>query len=77
MDFVCLKKRLVIEVDGKIHDQQKESDAIRTEYLNQLGFKVIRFKNEEIIGNSKYILEKIRNYLNYRSITQFSPPSEG
>ena len=40
VDFVCLSKKLVIEVDGDIHDLQKEKDAERTKILEILGFKV-------------------------------------
>src|ERR1035437_2340224 len=40
-DFVCLSKKLVIEVDGDIHDHQKEEDESRTAHLNKLGYKII------------------------------------
>ena len=44
-DFVCLDKKLVIEVDGGYHNssEQQEADKARTEYLSVLGYKVIRF----------------------------------
>jgi len=58
-DFVCIEKKLIIEVDGKIHDFQKEEDKVRTEILNENGFKVIRFKNEEIICNIDEVVLKI------------------
>jgi ATP-dependent exoDNAse (exonuclease V) beta subunit/very-short-patch-repair endonuclease len=63
VDFVCLSKRLVIEVDGGIHDLQKEYDAQRTEILNKKGFKVIRFSNDEVIGSISVVLEKIKEEL--------------
>ena len=59
-DFVCLSKKLIIEVDGKIHDFQQEKDAERTQILENLGYKVIRFKNEEVIGNLDKVLETIK-----------------
>ena len=64
-DFVCLKKNLVIEVDGLIHQlpDNKEKDEIRTQWLNEKGFKVIRFKNEEIIGNIDATLKQISDTL--------------
>ena len=46
-DFYCHEKNLVIEVDGKIHDNQKEYDEYRTFLINQLGIRVFRLKNEE------------------------------
>jgi ATP-dependent exoDNAse (exonuclease V) beta subunit/very-short-patch-repair endonuclease len=63
VDFVCLKKKLVIEVDGGIHDLQKEYDEQRTSSLNEKGFKVIRFRNEEVIESISVVLEKIRQEL--------------
>ena len=58
-DFVCISKKLVVEVDGDIHDYQKEEDAARTERLNELGYKVIRFKNEQVIGDIESVIEGI------------------
>ena len=61
-DFVCLPKRLVIEVDGGYHyiGDQQLSDQERTEYLNQHGFEVLRFTNDEVIGNTEQIIKKIQ-----------------
>ena len=65
-DFVCLSKRLVIEVDGSYHfiGKQQLSDQERTNYLNQRGFEVLRFTNDEIIGNTNIIIELIKNKMN-------------
>ena len=65
VDFVCLSKNLVIEVDGGYHNDptQKEYDEQRTLYLNEKGFKVIRFTNEEVIGNTEAVLTKIKQEL--------------
>ncbi|NEV94614.1 leucine--tRNA ligase [Psychroflexus sp. YR1-1] len=62
-DFVCLSKSLVIEVDGGYHNETKEYDEESTEFLNSKGFEVIRFKNEEVIGNIDEVLEQIQNKL--------------
>jgi leucyl-tRNA synthetase len=60
VDFVCLTRKLIIEVDGKIHDYQLETAAERTLELEQeSGFKVIRFKNEEVIENRDKVLFEI------------------
>lgn len=60
-DFVCLKHHLVIEVDGGYHGQsdQQASDAIRTKAMNDAGFKVIRFTNEEVQSDPKAVAEQI------------------
>ena len=65
VDFVCLSKNLVIEVDGGYHNDptQKEYDQQRTLYLNEKGFQVIRFTNEEVIGNTEAVLTKIKDIL--------------
>ena len=63
VDFVCLEKSLVVEVDGDIHDYQKKEDQERTDFLKQNGFKVIRFRNDEILKNINSVLEKIRGGL--------------
>ena len=65
VDFVCLSKNLVIEVDGGYHNDptQKEYDQQRTLYLSEKGFKVIRFTNEEVLGNTEAVLTKIKQEL--------------
>ena len=65
VDFVCLSKNLVIEVDGGYHNDltQKEYDQQRTLYLNEKGFRVIRFTNEEVLGNTEAVLTKIKQEL--------------
>lgn len=65
VDFVCLKRGLIIEVDGGYHSEyeQIEKDEHRTEHLEQMGFKVIRFSNEEVLGDINKVLEEIRKYL--------------
>jgi acyl-coenzyme A synthetase/AMP-(fatty) acid ligase/very-short-patch-repair endonuclease len=63
VDFVCLEKKLVIEVDGDIHDYQIEEDAARTAFLNEYGFEVIRFKNQEVILNTAKVVRQIEEKL--------------
>ncbi|WP_457271086.1 leucine--tRNA ligase [Pedobacter sp. UYEF25] len=62
-DFVCLSKKLVVEVDGKIHDTQIEADEARTKILNESGFSVIRFTNEEVLNNVEKVLQTLRETL--------------
>ncbi len=63
VDFVCLEKSLIVEVDGDIHDCQVSEDQERTEFLSENGFRVIRFRNEEITGNLEKVREKIKEEL--------------
>ncbi len=62
-DFVCLTKKVVIEIDGKIHLKNKEKDGIRTCRFIELGYDILRFTNEEVLENPRLVFFKIKNYL--------------
>ena len=64
-DFVCLEKKLIIEVDGAYHfrESQIEHDAYRTDVLKNQGFRVIRFTNEEILKNIFSVIERINEQI--------------
>ena len=81
-DFVCLQKGLVIEVDGGYHLETQEQDEIRTQVLNELGFEVIRFTNEEVIANINQTVKTIKAKLDsqperYSSAANSLSPGEG
>jgi BirA family biotin operon repressor/biotin-[acetyl-CoA-carboxylase] ligase len=59
VDFVCFEKRLIIEADGGQHNDS-ESDRIRDAYLKEQGFRVMRFRNHDILSNVQGVLEMIR-----------------
>ncbi|MDQ6764003.1 MAG: DUF559 domain-containing protein, partial [Bacteroidota bacterium] len=65
VDFVCIEKKLVIEIDGEYHEdpEQKKYDDLRTEYLLGQGFSEIRFSNDQILKNISSVLKEIRNKL--------------
>jgi very-short-patch-repair endonuclease len=60
LDFYCSAKKLVVEVDGTIHEQQKEYDLARTAQLNEFGYQVLRFTNAEVMNNLPDVLDRIR-----------------
>ena len=64
-DFLCLKAKLVIEVDGGYHDkpQQQLEDQWRTEFLQSKGYRVIRFTNEEVNSQLKGVISRIKEEL--------------
>ena len=65
-DFACLDKMLIIELDGGYHSlpEQQISDEQRTADLQEKGYRVIRFTNEELFNGIDIILTKIKNALN-------------
>ena len=50
-DFVCVQKKFIVELDGSQHLEQEKYDKERTKYLESLGYKVIRFWNNEVTNN--------------------------
>ena len=68
VDFVCHARRLVIEVDGGQHSGST-SDAVRDEWLEAEGYRVLRFWNNEVLGNLEGVLDKIG-----REIAAAPPP---
>ncbi|MDQ2690533.1 MAG: endonuclease domain-containing protein [Chloroflexota bacterium] len=60
VDFYCHKASLVIEVDGDIHDLQREEDARRKKVLHEIGLRIVRFRNEEIIRDLSMVMAKIK-----------------
>ena len=56
-DFCCKKHKLIVEIDGKIHENQKDYDNARTLVINQLGYQVIRFTNEQVLNNFSEVIE--------------------
>lgn len=51
VDFVCLERKLIVEVDGSQHSERKVEDTIRSQWLRNKGFRVVRFWNNEIMSN--------------------------
>ena len=66
VDFICLEKKLIIEVDGSVHNVQEqiEHDQLRTEWLESKGFKIVRFTNKQVLLDSLNTIEIIRKELN-------------
>lgn len=58
-DFYCLECRIVVEVDGSVHQYQQEQDAYRDAYMAAHGYRVIRFTNTEVLTNLPAVLERI------------------
>jgi very-short-patch-repair endonuclease len=63
-DFCCPEVWLVIEIDGPIHERQVEEDALRQDHIERLGYRVIRFSNEDVIRNPMGVMRRIWVELN-------------
>jgi very-short-patch-repair endonuclease len=61
VDFICLKAHLVIEIDGPSHDIRLAQDEQRDACLKKLGYKVMRFSNEDVRGNLENVVAAILN----------------
>ncbi len=59
LDFYCHAHRLVVEVDGEVHQFQQPYDQARTDWLEQHGFKVLRFDNQVVLKNTAEVLRQI------------------
>ena len=60
-DFFCYKLKLIIEVDGTIHDLEdvKMYDIEKEKYLTELGYKILRFTNKQVYNDLEFILNEI------------------
>ncbi|MDB5801951.1 MAG: cytosine-5-methyltransferase [Rhodocyclales bacterium] len=72
-DFICLEKHLVVEVDGGQHAEALTYDEARDKYLNEQGFAVLRFWNNDVLNQTDAVLEKIR--ITVEGCDQPSPPT--
>ena len=73
VDFLCLEKKLIVKLDGSQHMDMEDKDIKRTQFLESLGFKVIRFWNNEIMGELDSVKEEIFRTLNNIPSPQPSP----
>jgi very-short-patch-repair endonuclease len=60
LDFVCLERKLIIELDGSSHDERAGYDEARTEHLAALGYRVVRFRNDDVVSDLPRVLSTIR-----------------
>ena len=63
VDFICLEARLIIEVDGSQHADQKEQDQSRGELLRASAYRVLRFWNLEVLSQVDSVIERIAEVL--------------
>ena len=59
VDFYCAQAQLVVEVDGPVHEYTPEEDAVRQEFLEAQGLRVLRFTNEEVSASLDNVVKRI------------------
>ncbi len=77
VDFACLEARLVMELDGGHHSDQTEADTRRTYFLEDNGYRVLRFWNNEVLDNIEGVLAIIENALSPPLTPALSPQGRG
>jgi tRNA nucleotidyltransferase/poly(A) polymerase/very-short-patch-repair endonuclease len=75
VDFYCAEKKLVIEVDGPIHEDSKEEDAERQAFLEDHGHTVLRFKNDQVMQDLPAVLEEVMRMAGVAGQNNPSPPA--
>ena len=65
-DFCCTEKRLIVELDGDVHESQRDRDAERSELLQGAGYMMLRFANEHVLHDLPAVLDAIEAACNQR-----------
>jgi very-short-patch-repair endonuclease len=73
-DYVCVEKKLIVELDGVLHAHRAEYDRRRDEFLERQGYRVIRFRNDDFLHDMYGTLEYIRRELCTTPSPRPSPP---
>ena len=63
VDFVCRKLKLVVEVDGSSHQFKQEEDKIRDEYLQSVGYRVLRVAESAVMHDLDNVIRALETYL--------------
>ena len=63
VDFVCVEKKLIVELDGALHANRVAYDMERDEFLGGAGYEVFRFRNEELADDIAMVMATIRHAL--------------
>jgi len=69
-DFYCHEIKLIVEIDGKIHEKQKDYDETREDILKEMNYRIIRFTNQEVLTNISDVTKRLRVFI------QSLPPIE-
>ena len=70
VDFICRKERLIIELDGRSHDDKQEQDRTRDLRLNELGYKVVRIAEVDVKYDLKNVIRTIEGHLSEETLNK-------
>jgi very-short-patch-repair endonuclease len=59
VDFICIEAKLIVEADGGQHAEEADADRVRTQYFESVGYRVLRFWNNDVLQNLDGVLETI------------------
>lgn len=76
VDFINIKNNLIVEVDGGVHNNLKERYGERSKIFENLGFKVLRFTNDQVLGDIQNVLGEIQKHLTMSPAEQVLPEGE-
>lgn len=76
-DFVCIEKRIIVELDGSQHIENVRADDERSEYLHKKGYQVLRFWNNDVLLTGEAVLDVILSYLREHAPSPRPSPLEG
>ena len=74
-DFACYSERLIVELDGGQHSEAMNYDANRTRLMEAKGYRVVRFWNNDVLGNLDGVIEEITSQLSSPSRSEAAGPS--
>lgn len=63
LDFYCISKKIIIEIDGEYHDFHQQEDRMRDEYFANKGYRTLRIRNKEIFGDIEKVKDKIMEFI--------------
>lgn len=66
VDFFFRKSMLIVELDGGYHftEEQQKVDVIRQDWIEHMGYRIIRFTNEEVLFNTEKVVKNVKRSLN-------------
>jgi very-short-patch-repair endonuclease len=76
-DFICHKARLIVEIDGGQHDHSSAPEVARSEFLQNEGYRVLRFWNNEVLANFEGVYDAIVNEVSRQTTPTHALPHRG